>query len=216
MDPLRSETCWSIFKYFKIFYNNSNCIYELYFCIIKCFNRHWCAVQTWRLTDLNSTLSSVRWFELCSKSTNLYRQNIRSIFLKKHLTSVALATLLCPQTPIFNLHRGFLPPGWKQSCVKLDIYKLLPRLKLRGSLPPFSFAFLCHGTCFGTRQNFHLFYPAFIFPPPRGSYLLGVTSLMLRVPWAAPPFPPPRSGNHNSERWIWKTYLRLVLNFKAT
>ena len=42
MDPLWSETFWSNFKYFKIFYNNSNCIYELYIrasvWIINCFN----------------------------------------------------------------------------------------------------------------------------------------------------------------------------------
>ena len=29
MDPLSSETCWSNFK---LYYNNSNCIYELYIC----------------------------------------------------------------------------------------------------------------------------------------------------------------------------------------
>ena len=34
-DPLWSETCWSNFKYFKIFYNNSS--YELYRVSIKSF-----------------------------------------------------------------------------------------------------------------------------------------------------------------------------------
>ena len=27
------EACWSNLKYFKIFYNNSNCIYELHICV---------------------------------------------------------------------------------------------------------------------------------------------------------------------------------------
>ena len=48
IDLLWTETCWSTFKYFIILIVSTYYILCISW-IIKCFNYHWCTVQTWRL-----------------------------------------------------------------------------------------------------------------------------------------------------------------------
>ena len=69
---------WCMCVLHCLFYNKSNCIYELYICCwtIKCFNRHWCMVQTWKFcrADLHcDNLYYWIWilqFQMCSQETH--------------------------------------------------------------------------------------------------------------------------------------------------
>jgi len=107
MDSLRSETCWSTFKYFIILIVSTNYIFvhKLYNKVFICW---WCTVQTRRLisnnlpvswqnipNDLNPQRNIMRFSEVTSlmnisisESTDSYRHQTRSRVLKLlHLRS---------------------------------------------------------------------------------------------------------------------------------
>jgi len=74
MDPLWSETCWCNFKYFFKYFIII-LIINLCICwIIKCFNRHWCTVQTRRSSNQINTGSKNRLLQLQAGSQNSERR----------------------------------------------------------------------------------------------------------------------------------------------